>query len=133
MVIGSNDMLLKIFFRQLSVLTFILPCLQACAQQLQIYSENFPPFNHVVNGRPTGVAVDVFNALQSELGLNLPIQFAPWPRIYNYVLRRPNVAVFSMARNPSRENKVKWVGPIASYSTAFYASHQGDVRVSNIQ
>lgn len=123
----------KIPIRLLLLFALAPPFSFASAQHLQIYSEDFPPFNYIVNGKPTGVAVAVFNELQSELGLDLKINFAPWPRIFSYVVHRPNVAVFSMARNPSREDKVKWVGPIASYSTAFYAARHSNIRVTNIE
>jgi polar amino acid transport system substrate-binding protein len=102
------------------------------ANSLSIYSENFPPFNYQVNGKPVGPASAVVNELQRVIGSKYKITFAPWPRIYNYLLHRPNVAVFTMARSKSREDTVKWVGPILNYSAYFFASSISGISVTTL-
>ncbi|MGV8495432.1 hypothetical protein ACV342_32445, partial [Pseudomonas aeruginosa] len=37
----------------------------------------------------------------------------PWDRVYQQALSEPGYGVFSTARTPEREDKFKWVGPLA--------------------
>lgn len=90
----------------------LLPAL-AQPVQLQLVSENLPPLNYEENGVAQGYTVEVVQALMKQAGLNTPIQFFPWARAYQQALNQPNTLIFSIVRNPEREDLFEWIGPVS--------------------
>ena len=90
--------------------------------QLQIMTEDFPPFNYVEGGELIGVGPEVVRALMDRMGLPGQIRVMGWKRAYNLTLNEPNMVLFSMARIPEREDKFHWVGPLMSVTDYFYAN-----------
>ena len=87
--------------------------------QFKFMSEDFPPYNYRVDGKPTGSSVEVFqlmlNHLKSKKTLN-DITFYPWARSYSILLNEPNSMLFVVTRTETREKLFKWVGPISKAS-----------------
>jgi polar amino acid transport system substrate-binding protein len=88
---------------------------------LRLLSEEFPPFNFTDDGRPTGLAVEVVQAVLKRLGQTLEIEFQPWARAYREAQGRQPIALFLAARIPEREKLFQWVGPIVTFYSSFYA------------
>lgn len=88
---------------------------------LRLLSEEFPPINFTEAGRPSGLAVEIVQAVLSRLGQTLDIEFQPWARAYRDAQGRQPVALFSAARIPEREKLFQWVGPIVTFYSSFYA------------
>lgn len=89
--------------------------------RLRLLSEEFPPFNFTEAGRPTGLAVEIVQAVLKRLGQPLEIEFLPWARAYREAQGRQPIALFSAARIPERETLFQWVGPIVTFYSSFYA------------
>ncbi|MBI3350762.1 MAG: transporter substrate-binding domain-containing protein [Burkholderiales bacterium] len=88
---------------------------------LRLLSEEFPPINFTDAGRPSGLAVEVVQAVLGRLGQTLEIEFQPWARAYREAQGRQPAALFSAARIPEREKLFQWVGPIVTFYSSFYA------------
>lgn len=88
---------------------------------LRLLSEEFPPFNFTDGGRPSGLAVEIVQAVLKRLGQTLDIEFQPWARAYREAQGRQPIALFSAARIPEREKLFQWVGPIVTFYSSFYA------------
>jgi len=96
----------------LSVLILIIP-VSVFGQEVQIVTENYPPYNYEENGEVKGVSTEIVRAVLKETGLNIKITVYPWARAYRMALEEPGTLIYSIARTPERENKFKWVGVIA--------------------
>ncbi len=94
----------------------------ACAapEQINLLTENFPPYNMAVDGKNfardeniTGIAADIVREMFRRAGVDytLTLRF-PWERIYKMALEMPGYGVFVTARLPEREALFRWVGPI---------------------
>ncbi|MFN3303322.1 MAG: substrate-binding periplasmic protein [Roseateles sp.] len=88
---------------------------------LRLLSEEFPPFNYTEAGRPSGLAVEVVQAVQQRLGQTQKIEFMPWARAYREAQGLQPMALFLAARIPEREQLFQWVGPIVTFYSSFYA------------
>lgn len=97
----------------------------ARAETLVLLTENLVPFNMAVNGGNyakndgiSGISTDTVRAAceRAQIECQLILRF-PWDRVYQQALSEPGYGVFSTARTPEREDKFKWVGPLASLST----------------
>ena len=100
--------------------------------QIRLLSEEFPPVNFTRDGHPAGIAVDVVHEIQRRQGRIDPIEFLPWSRAYQIAQDPDPVAIFTMIKSPDRARRFKWVGPIVSYYTAFFAPSTSTVDVRSL-
>jgi len=99
---------------------------------LKIYTEDSPPGNYSLNGKPAGMAVDIVREILNRLGEDVDIEIVPWARGYRIALNRPNVALFSTTRLPQREKIFKWVGPLYIQSWGFYAKKGSSLKINSL-
>lgn len=107
----------------LLLVVFVATCLvahAALAQNLNIYTEDWPPMNFMGKNGPDGMAVEVVKALQVRTGNKDAIQLVPWARGYKAVTEDDNAMLFSLGRSPEREKLMSMLGPIAVSKTVLY-------------
>jgi polar amino acid transport system substrate-binding protein len=107
--------------------------LPAQPQPLHLYTEEYPPINFSLNGRPTGLATEVVRAIMQRTGQNAPISLVPWARGYQLALTRPNTGLFVAMRTPERERLFKWVGPLTRNVTGFYALRSAGLSIERLE
>ncbi|MBM7623908.1 substrate-binding periplasmic protein [Sporohalobacter salinus] len=123
-------------FGKLSCLALILALLFSFgtyAKSLTIITENYPPLNYKEQGKITGPSVEIVREIQKRVGSNSKIKLYPWTRGYNMALNKANVALFSTTRTKKRENKFKWVGPIAEMKSVFFAKKGSNIEINSLQ
>lgn len=114
-------------------LALILISGTARAESLTIVTEEMPPFNYTENGNVTGMATEVVRAVLDRAALSGEFRVLPWKRAYQTALRRPNVLIYSIGRNPEREDKFQWVGVIAPVNFYFFKlQRRGNVVVHSL-
>lgn len=79
-----------------------------------ILTEEFPPYNFTQDGKLTGLAPEVIEAMLQQMGLKGRFQSLPWARAYETAINVPGVLLCSVVRTPEREQRFKWVGAIAA-------------------
>ncbi len=97
----------------------------AAGPRLQVLTEEWPPMSYTLEGRPTGMAVEIVNEVLRRAGRDEVIEFVPWSRGYKLVTEVPNVILFPMARSPERERLVTMIGPLFEVRTELY-QRRGD-------
>ena len=98
---------------QLVVLMLLSPGLVHAAS-LRILTEDLPPLNYVRDGVLLGPSVEMVKEIQRRIGSTEEIKVYPWARAYQIALEEENVVLFGVSHTPPRENKFKWVGPLAT-------------------
>ncbi len=106
----------------------------AFAQQLTIYTEEFPPFNFSQEGKISGVSTEVVQRVLSDAGFKAKFVSLPWEQAYGQVQQKENALIYSISRRPNRENLFKWVGILTptTYSVFGLASRK-DIRVNKLE
>ena len=119
--------------RRLWILLMLLWASAAPAAELTVVTEIQPPWQ-TDNGRYVGgIATEVVEATLREADIEAEIQIYPWTRAYRIALKKPNVLIYSMIRNPVREPLFKWVGVIGSVSVYFYrTAKRADIRLDRV-
>ena len=104
------------------------------ASEIQIVSEEAPPYNYTEKGKFKGVSTEVVKTLFSELKLPLPkIEVYPWARAYDIALQKENVLIYSITKIDEREKKFKWVGEIAPVKVFLYKlKSRKDIKVEKL-
>lgn len=114
---------------------------QAAPEQIDLLTENFPPYNMAVDGKNfardeniKGIAADVIREMFQRAGIDytLTLRF-PWERIYKMALETPGYGVFVTARLPEREELFKWVGPIGPDDWVLLARADSTIQVDSLE
>lgn len=103
------------------------------AEELMILTENLPPLNYVENGVLVGPAVEMVKEIQRRVDSNDKIQVYPWARAYRMALEEENIILFGMARTRVREDKFKWIGPIAEKRDILVAKKGSGIKINNLE
>ena len=111
---------------------FVIGEAAAAGPRLQVLTEEWPPVSYTLEGRPTGMAVEIVSEVLRRAGRDEAIEFVPWSRGYKLVTEVPNVILFPMARSPERERLVTMIGPLLEVRTELY-QRRGDHWNSRLQ
>ncbi len=101
-------------------------------KNLTFYTEQYPPYNYLENGTPTGIMVDMLNATMTEMGRGpAEIRVACWTSAYQTVLSTPNTVLFATARTSDREQLFKWAGPVLTEKAVVFSYRERPVAVNS--
>jgi len=102
------------------------------------YTEDYPPYNFVQEGKKTGFATDILLKIFEKLNLQKTVKdimVVPWARGYNYVQKKNNVCLFTMSKTEERVKKYgfRWVGPVTSSKSVLIAKTNQQIKISSMQ
>lgn len=102
----------------------------------KMLTELYPPYNFVLNGKLSGVSIDILEEVLKDMGSKKnteSIEVNPWSRAYNEVQKKENIMIFSTTRIPEREELFKWVGPIIHTNVALFAKKKSKIIINSPQ
>lgn len=103
-----------------STLTAALLCLLLTtpvrAEQYQVVTEEWAPYNYEENNQLTGMATEIVRAIMALTGDNFEVLLLPSMRSTHALKTRPKTIMYSLFRTAEREPLYKWVGPIVEES-----------------
>ncbi|WP_181297559.1 ABC transporter substrate-binding protein [Pseudomonas sp. Q2-TVG4-2] len=114
---------------------------QAAPEQIDLLTENFPPYNMAADGKNfardeniKGIATDIIREMFQRAGVDytLTLRF-PWERIYKMALETPGYGVFVTARLPEREALFRWVGPIGPDDWVLLARADSAIELNSLE
>jgi len=103
------------------------------AAELTILTENLPPLNYVDNGALVGPSVEIVQEIQRRVRSDEPIQVYPWARAYKMALEDENVILFGMTYTKVRQDKFKWVGPLATKRDILVAKKGSGIKIKDLE
>ena len=101
---------------------------------LQIVTEEYPPFNFVEDGVPTGIFIDVLDYILKDTASKQTIkdvQVLPWARGYNMAQTQVNTVIFGTTFTEERKNSFKWVGPVVNSNQTLLAKKSNKIKISD--
>ncbi|MDO7898349.1 substrate-binding periplasmic protein [Pseudomonas citrulli] len=100
--------------------TAVLFCLllgtQAWAEQYQVVTEEWAPYNYQENDQLTGMTTEIVRAIMALTGDAFDVTMVPSMRATQALNTRGKTIMYSLFRTPDREPLYKWVGPIVEES-----------------
>jgi polar amino acid transport system substrate-binding protein len=102
-----------------AVAALLFPAVTVAAT-FKAYAEVLPPLNFDENGRVGGFASELLRLMAADAGHTVQLELMPWVRAYRTVKQQPGSALYSIVRNPEREQLFRWVGPIAPRRIVVY-------------
>lgn len=103
-------------FRTMLTVCFILLCAGPLfgGEEIHVVTEDLKPLNYVENNMIKGTATDVVRKVLEKAALEYTIEAYPWARAYDMAQNRENTLIYTINRTPSREDKFRWIGLVAS-------------------
>lgn len=101
---------------------------------LVFYTEENPPYSYQENGTPSGLAVDLLEAITARTGSPVTrdeVRLVPWSEGYRAALETENTSVFLTARLPSRESLFRWAGPVGSDRNVLLARRDAGISIGS--
>ena len=105
------------------------------ASNIKMMTENYPPYSMEVDGKLTGLSVEVLEAMLKKMNSNMSIydvELLSWSKAFSSAKNKKNNMVFSTIRNKKRENMFKWVGPISKTTIGITALKSKNIVINNI-
>lgn len=100
---------------------FIMVSHYAYADNISVVTEEFPPYNYLVDGKITGLSTEVLQAVAKKAQTDIKISLYPSARAYRKALNSKNLLTYSLAKTPEREKLFHWVGEITPVNTCFFS------------
>jgi ABC-type amino acid transport substrate-binding protein len=117
----------------LSATVFIFSVQPLLSSEFTILTENLPPLNYLEDGVLVGPSVEIVKEIQKRVGSHEPIRVFPWARAYKMALEDENVVLFAMTHTKDREDKFKWVGPLATKRDILVAKKGSGIVVNSLE
>lgn len=110
-------------------------CLSGAARatDLQMLTEEAPPFSFLRDGKIAGFGTELVEELAKRTGTSITIRILPWARAYKMAQGAEPAGLFMAVRNAERETLFRWVGPVDTSITAFYAKQDAKVHLAGIE
>lgn len=103
-----------------SIPTAVLLCLLLCniarAEQYQVVTEEWAPYNYKENNQLTGMTTEIVRAIMVLTGDDFEMLILPSMRTTQALKTRRKTIMYSLFRTAEREPLYKWVGPIVEES-----------------
>lgn len=100
---------------------------------LRIITEENPPYNYLdTDGEVAGQSTEIVREILARMHEKAPIEVLPWSDAYGLALNTRDVALYSAARTPEREDLFSWVGPIGKQGFVFYSPRDSEITISGV-
>jgi len=91
------------------------------ANTLTVYTDEFPPFNYIQDGKIIGASTEVVRAIMEISEQDYIIKSYPWARSYRIIQTSKNALIYSISRRQKREGLFKWIGVITPANHSIFA------------
>ncbi len=120
-------------FASLPLLLVLTGSIGHAASGVRVVTEEYPPYNYLEDGRPTGLATEVVQEVLRRVGVEAVIEVHHWDTSYEIALNEPNTLIYSIGRNEEREARFHWVGEITPPERIFFFALRARVERNQIR
>ena len=125
----------------LIAVTALSTSLTLAETKLNIFTENYPPYNMSLSGGAfahkeediAGLCTDVVKALMKKTGIDYRLKLRNWATGLTRAKTKPDHAIFCAARTEDREPFFHWIGPLASIDWTLYAKPGSDITLNSLE
>lgn len=108
----------------------VLTCHAALAQTgkiLPLAMENYPPFEFEQDGKIVGFTTEIIEQVLERLGYVPDIKKLPWTRAERYVRDGKMAAIYSLVKNPEREQYYYFSDPLCTVTNFFFKLRENKI------
>lgn len=104
------------------------------ARVVNIYTEEFPPYQHTYEGQVVGVATQIITQVMEQAGIEYQLHSYPWARTIAEAKRDELGLIYCISRRPNREKMFIWVGEMLPAPQSIYSlQSRDDIVISRLK
>lgn len=103
----------------------------ASAETIHFTTEDYPPYNYRQGNGYSGAGYKQVVELMKYVDADYTVELMPWARAFALAETEGNTCVFTTAHIPERNDRFKWVEPLAIDRNFMIARKGSGVRVNN--
>lgn len=119
--------------RFLATAVFVSCLSPAAASELQLMTEEYPPYNFRVGDEITGLGADQVFEIMSRARLSYEVELTRWSRAIGSARTQPATCVFSTFRTPDREDDFIWIGPLSADRSLLIKAMESDIAINSLE
>ncbi|PZU88782.1 MAG: ABC transporter substrate-binding protein [Shinella sp.] len=101
------------------------------AETIRFTTEDYPPYNYRQGNGYTGAGYKQVIELMKYVEADYTVELMPWARAFALAEAEANTCVFTTAHIPERNDRFKWVEPLAIDRNFMIARKESGVEVAN--
>jgi polar amino acid transport system substrate-binding protein len=101
--------------------------------QLEIATEDLPPFSMMKEGKLTGLSSEIIRVALQRADISYRISIFPWIRAYRMATTQPDLCLYSTVRTAEREPIFKWVGPLVRDKWVVFVPADSPIEIASIE
>ncbi|GHE78046.1 hypothetical protein GCM10011501_02200 [Thalassotalea profundi] len=103
------------------------------AQEVKVYTEIFPPFQHLEQNEIAGSATEKVKDILNSTNLTSQFHIVPWVRAFQTVKQQKNTLIYSMYRSPEREPFFHWLSIVGQIKNGFVALKSKNIQLASFE
>ena len=100
--------------------------------QLEIATEDLPPFSMMKDDKLTGLSSDIVRVALQRANISYRISIFPWIRAYKMAVAQPDLCLYSTVRTAEREPIFKWVGPLVRDKWVVFVPADSPIEIASL-
>jgi polar amino acid transport system substrate-binding protein len=93
----------------------------SAVEPLEIWGERYAPLGYSQNDTPAGMVTEIVRHLIKDSGIQVRNwKLAPWARVYMQGKTIPDTLIYTVVRQPDREDLFHWIGPVSDRNIYIY-------------
>jgi len=102
--------------------------------QLKAATLYYPPYEYDLNGRPSGLAIDILNEATERMGMKRPdVTFYPWKRAVSHTQMGTSHVLFNAGKNKGRQEWGKYSNHILILQKYYLFTRKGEKLTTNMR
>lgn len=103
------------------------------SEKLIVLTEEWAPYNYMVDGQLTGFSVEIVQHIIRDLGADVALELYPSMRASYMLNNEPRRLFISMFKTKERENQYQWIGPLVDSSIYFYKKKGSPLVIESLE
>jgi polar amino acid transport system substrate-binding protein len=105
----------------------------AAASELQLMTEEYPPYNFTEGDRISGLGAEQVFEMMARAGVSYDVEMTRWSRAIGMTRRHAATCVFSTFRTPAREAEFVWIGPLSEDRSMLIKRADSDIVLATLE
>lgn len=95
--------------------------------RLPLAMTDFPPFEYQEDGKITGIDAEIIQQVLQRMKFKADIKVFPWTRAQKEVIQGTIAGIFSLTKNPEREEDYYFSAPLSTVRDVFFKRKDRDI------
>ncbi len=123
---------IRVFFLGLFFMVIIGTSNSAVSEELKFTTQDFSPFNYLIDGRVSGPAAEIIRSVCAKISIDCSFHLLPWRRAQNEVKEGRANGMFVIGWNEKRSKWLYFTPPLLRTQYGFFVKDNSTMKYTEI-